>query len=329
MQAKKRYFLVTSFGIALLLSLGFIKDRHGDIPLSRSVESESAKGRSYMDEDDYNFGDDLHISAKQRRMSMSPRFGDQPRKHHGNTFRKDCRMETCFDFNRCHQTGKYGVYVYPELERVSSTYSKILTVIRESRYYTADPAKACIFVLSMDTLDRDVLSRDFVKDVQMKLDKLELWNNGRNHIIFNLYSGTWPDYAEDLGFNIGEAMLAKASISRANFRPGFDVSIPLFAKDHPLKGGEPGHLHVASNSIPSTRQYILSFKGKRYVIGIGSETRNSLYHIHNGRDIVLLTTCKHGKDWQNWKDERCEKDNAEFDRETFSMGMHNHTCITL
>lgn len=328
MQAKKRYFLVTSFGIALLLSLGFIKDRHGDIPLSRSVESESAKGRSYMDEDDYNFGDDLHISAKQRRMSMSPRFGDQPRKHHGNTFRKDCRMETCFDFNRCHQTGKYGVYVYPELERVSSTYSKILTVIRESRYYTADPAKACIFVLSMDTLDRDVLSRDFVKDVQMKLDKLELWNNGRNHIIFNLYSGTWPDYAEDLGFNIGEAMLAKASISRANFRPGFDVSIPLFAKDHPLKGGEPGHLHVASNSIPSTRQYILSFKGKRYVIGIGSETRNSLYHIHNGRDIVLLTTCKHGKDWQNWKDERCEKDNAEFDRYDYKKLLYNATfCL--
>lgn len=319
MQAKKRYFIVTTFGIALILIFGFLKDHHGDISLLQGRES--AKIRSFMDEDDDKFDEDLHISAKQRRTQKSSLFnrqqikGKQQHHHQHNNafFNKDCRMGTCFNFSRCKVHG-FRVYIYPELERVSSTYSKILTVIRESRYYTPDPAKACIFVLSMDTLDRDVLSRDYVKDVQGKLNKLDLWNNGQNHIIFNLYSGTWPDYAEDLGFDIGQAMLAKASISRSNFRTGFDVSIPLFAKDHPLKGGEPGYLHVASNSIPSTRQYILSFKGKRYVIGIGSETRNSLYHIHNGRDIVLFTTCKHGKDWQNWKDARCEKDNAEFDR---------------
>ena len=50
-----------------------------------------------------------------------------------------------------------------------------------------------------DTLDRDIGSADFIKNMQQKVNSLPTWNNGRNHIIFNLYSGTWPDYNEDLG----------------------------------------------------------------------------------------------------------------------------------
>lgn len=114
------------------------------------------------------------------------------------------------------------------------------------------------------------------------------------------------------GFNPGMAILAKASMSVANFRPGFDISIPLFHKNHPEKGGEPGF--VATNNFPATKKYLLAFKGKRYVHGIGSETRNSLYHLHNERDMVLVTTCRHGKSWKELKDERCDEDNAEYDR---------------
>ncbi len=97
-----------------------------------------------------------------------------------------------------------------------------------------------------------------------------------------------------------------------NFRPNFDVSIPLFSKDHPRTGGERGYLK--HNTIPPYRKYMLVFKGKRYLTGIGSDTRNALYHVHNSDDVVLLTTCKHGKDWQKHKDARCDKDNAEYDK---------------
>ena len=115
-----------------------------------------------------------------------------------------------------------------------------------------------------------------------------------------------------MGFDPGRAILAKASASEALYRPGFDISFPLFHKEHTFKGGDPGSL--LANNVPPVRKYVLVFKGKRYLTGIGSETRNSLYHIHNDQDIILLTTCKHGKGWKNRVDERCDRDNAEYDK---------------
>ncbi|KAM3842377.1 exostosin-1-like [Diretmus argenteus] len=250
---------------------------------------------------------------------------DSPRLHHQHTSPRErrairdnmyknrrCRMETCFDFTRC-QSG-FRVYIYPPQrgEEISESYQKILSSIEGSRFHTVDPSQACLFVLAVDTLDRDHLSAQYVQSARSRIQSLPTWNDGRNHLIFNLYSGTWPDYTEDLGFEVGQAMLAKASVDVGNFRPNFDISIPLFSKDHPQIGGGKGYLTL--NVMPPSRKYLLVFKGKRYLTGIGSETRNALYHIHNGEDIILLTTCKHGKDWEKHKDSRCDRDNEEYSK---------------
>ncbi|CAM9829722.1 unnamed protein product [Bubo scandiacus] len=238
-----------------------------------------------------------------------------------------CRMETCFDFSRCKKHG-FKVFTYPR-ERdqpLSESYSKILASIERSRYYTPNPEEACLFILSIDTLDRDHLSGQYVRNVDEKIRSFPLWNGGRNHLIFNLYSGTWPNYSEDLGFDIGQAILAKASFYTESFRPGFDISIPLFSKDHPQRGGEKGWLY--QDSIPPKKKYLLVFKGKRYLTGIGSGTRNALHHIHNGKDIISLTTCKHGKDWEKHKDTRCDKDNVDYEKFDYQELLHNSTfCI--
>ena len=173
-----------------------------------------------------------------------------------------------------------------------------------------------MFILALDTLDRDSLSANYVRGLQAKVSGLAHWNNGQNHVVFNFYSGTWPDYTEDLGFDIGRAILAKASMSVSNYRPQFDISLPLVHKEHVERGGD--IVPFYSEYMPNSKTYLLAFKGKRYVYGIGSETRNSLYHLHNGRDIIMVTTCKHGKSWKDLKDERCDEDNTEYDRSVFS-----------
>lgn len=198
-----------------------------------------------------------------------PAFGGETPKQ--NNGQRPCRMDTCFDYTKCYEANQQLlVYVYPidtvntmaNTPPTSLNYQKILSAITESRYYTPDPERACLFVLGIDTLDRDSLSEDYVRNMPSRLQRLPHWNNGRNHVIFNLYSGTWPDYAENsLGFDTGEAILAKASMSVRQIRPGFDISIPLFHKQHPLRAGNNGF--VSSNNFPTNKKYLLAFKGKR------------------------------------------------------------------
>ncbi|XP_051927507.1 exostosin-1b [Hippocampus zosterae] len=328
MQAKKRYLILLSAGACLaLLYLGAV-------PLqTASRHRHESRRRGYRPDHPWpHFSDRLHPFAPWDQ-TESEEYNVRASVRHARDVNtsvykgKRCRMESCFDFSRCKKNA-FKVYVYPQQkgEKISESYQNILSTIEGSRFYTSDPGQACLFVLSLDTLDRDQLSPQYVHNLKTKIQNLPLWNNGRNHLIFNLYSGTWPDYTEDLGFDIGQAMLAKASISTENFRPNFDVSIPLYPKEHPRTGGERGFLKY--NSIPPFRKYMLVFKGKRYLTGIGSDTRNALYHVHNAEDVVLLTTCKHGKDWQKHKDARCDKDNAEYDRYDYKEMLHNSTfCL--
>lgn len=185
-----------------------------------------------------------------------------------STLPRSCRMETCFNFSKCYN--EFLIYVYPleplnslgAAPPISPNYQKIITAIQESRYYTPDPERACLFVLGIDTLDRDSLSEDYVRNVPSRLARLPHWNNGRNHVIFNLYSGTWPEYVEhSIGFDTGDAILAKASMSVQQMRPGFDISIPLFHKQFPLRAGSTGL--ASSMHFPSNKKYLLAFKGKR------------------------------------------------------------------
>ncbi|XP_048008684.1 exostosin-1a [Megalobrama amblycephala] len=319
MQAKKRYLILSSAGVCLIL-LFYLQG-----PASRRSPNRGDDPHPHWPP----FSDPLRAfipwdqtQTEDYNVRTSPRH-----KRDDNSGAYKCRMDSCFDFSLCKKNG-FKVYVYPQQkgEKISESYQNILSSIEGSRFYTSDPGQACVFVLNLDTLDRDQLSPQYVHNLKTKIQNLNLWNNGRNHLIFNLYSGTWPDYTEDLGFDIGQAMLAKASISTENFRPRFDISIPLFSKDHPRTGGERGFLKY--NIIPPFRKYMLVFKGKRYLTGIGSDTRNALYHIHNAEDVVLLTTCKHGKDWQKHKDARCDKDNAEYDRYDYKEMLHNSTfCL--
>lgn len=258
-------------------------------------------------------------------------------------------MSNCFDWDRCRDPSKpLKIHIYPEAsllanELVSPTYQKILNTIESSKHYEPNASLACIFVPRIDTLDRDSLSPDF----SQMLASFEPINEGRNHLIFNLYSGTWPDYHEtDFdGFDPGYALLAKASSSSAFYRRGFDISLPLFSKTHPetvdyqrLKSAADIDASVNCDKrlsdheksiISRNTPYLVVFKGKRYITGIGGETRNFLHHIHNDEDILIYTTCRHGKRWKESHDQRCEQDNSVYDSVDYMSLMSNSTfCLT-
>ena len=99
-------------------------------------------------------GDD---AAQQRRTSSS----SLP------NFEQKCTMQTCFNLSRCQDNRPFKVYVYPLDEHVppSESYSKILNSLTESNYYTSNPDEACLFVLSLDTLDRDQISNYAVRNM--------------------------------------------------------------------------------------------------------------------------------------------------------------------
>ena len=52
-------------------------------------------------------------------------------------------------------------------------------------------------------------------DLNERIHSLPEWNGGENFLIYNLYSGTWPEYLEELYFDIGKAM--------AGFRPYSEI----------------------------------------------------------------------------------------------------------
>lgn len=261
----------------------------------------SGKNSTFQNIHYYNQKDEVLLVTRRHLQLQNP----------GN-HNKPCTMLTCFDFTKC--LGEFKVYVYPikEETKVSLSFAKILKAIFRSQYYTDDPKQACLFVPSLDPLDRDKLSVDYQSFLEKTLNALPFWNDGKNHIIFNLFSGTYPDYKDILDIDIGKAILVKASVSSESFRRNFDISLPLFSKIHPLSGA--GYLPRSTNIFPFNRKYWVSFKGKRYLKGIGSETRSAFYKIHNGRDIILLTTCRHGKHWRENQDQRCAKDNELFER---------------
>ncbi|XP_047505029.1 exostosin-1 isoform X2 [Pieris napi] len=302
MQAKKRYILLTLSVIVILYCC---------------IGGFRMKTESFQK----NYRTDLPSFATIEELYKAP----SPLKRNPDSKRKSCRMESCFNYANCGSDPK--VYVYPTDGPVSATYRKVLSVIRESRYATRDPSEACLFVPAVDTLDADPLSSEHVADVASRLSRLPHWKNGRNHLIFNLYAGTWPDYSEgSLGFDPGEAILARASVSEALFREGFDISLPLFHKEHPERGGTPPA--ATANPFPAPRRHLLAFKGKRYVHGIGSETRNSLWHLHDGNNLILVTTCRHGKSWKDLRDERCDEDNKEYDKFDYEQLLANSTfCL--
>ncbi|XP_014661845.1 PREDICTED: exostosin-2-like [Priapulus caudatus] len=149
-----------------------------------------------------------------------------------------CTYNTCFDVYKCGYNDDYkiSIYIYPFNKYVddssapitsliSREFHEILTTIAESEYFTTDPNKACIFVPSIDMLNQNNLR---LRETAQALQSLPYWNEGLNHLLFNMMPGSIPDYNTALDVHRDKAMVAGGGFSTWTYRRDFDVSIPVY-----------------------------------------------------------------------------------------------------
>ena len=55
------------------------------------------------------------------------------------------------------------------------------------------------------------------------------WNNGENHLIFNMVPGSVPDYNTVIDVPVGKAMIAGAGMSSLTYRSGVVISLPVYS----------------------------------------------------------------------------------------------------
>lgn len=133
--------------------------------------------------------------------------------YHTISFKKDdelsrvrnpnCSFFDCFNVYRCgNHENKVSIYIYPLVEYsdsdkqsktfITKEFYQILKTIQNSPYYTPNPHEACLFVPTIDLLNQNLIDKNLVSKA---LASLPHWDNGRNHILFNMLPGEEPDFS--------------------------------------------------------------------------------------------------------------------------------------
>lgn len=148
----------------------------------------------------------------------------------------NCTFWNCLNIYKCeHDTLK--VYIYPLQEfldekteksasTLSSEFYQILEAVVNSRYYTTNPNEACLFLPSLDLLNQDMFDKYLAGSA---LASLNFWDRGENHLIFNMLPGSAPTYNNILDVNVDNAIVLGGGFDSWTYRPGFDISIPVWS----------------------------------------------------------------------------------------------------
>lgn len=182
-----------------------------------------------------------------------------------------CSMDVCFNYSKCENMDELKVFTYD----LPSPPIRNFYQIKESKYWTDDPEKACLLFVFIDT------SSPWPKRPR----DLPYWNGGLNHVLI-----TFGDRWERKGpaaDSIGNASIMATISYETTHRPGFDISIPL-----------PGKVDCSQFQSTSIlqRKYFATFRGTRYLGEKGEgvfRSHASFRGLHNGKDVVVATTCRH------------------------------------
>lgn len=182
-----------------------------------------------------------------------------------------CSMDACFNYTQCGNSSELLIYTY----NLPAPPQRFFSRINESRYFTNDPTKACIFLVFLDANN----------PWPPHPKTLPHWNNGLNHALV-IFADKWSQKGPPQD-SIGLASVLATDLHETTYRAGFDISIPLPGKHH---------LHQLTYVNATKRKYLTTFRGLRYLGAKGEgvfRSWDSFRHMHNGRDVIVATSCNH------------------------------------
>ena len=195
---------------------------------------------------------------------------------------RGCRLETCFDLDRCRPRRGDGPQA-PLRVFIDTPTPKTYDMRRwpECMRQTLRggiverPEDACLVVPTVNiNCEWDVCD----PSTHSMLAAMPSWGGkGHNHVVWDYIDNKQVKYRYD------EALLMKTSMALDAYRPGFDLPMPL------LPNGEaarvtPRELRAAQGK----RTILASFKG----VCQAKSRRPMLERLHNGRDLIMLCTEK-------------------------------------
>jgi len=205
---------------------------------------------------------------------------------------KACTYWNCINSYKCIDDGegKIGVYIYDIVRYVdedlkdmltpmSAEFAQFLWTIKQSKYAVSQLDKACILIPSVDLMNRATFSGEKAARV---LASLPYWNNGTNHLIFNVIPGVEPEFLSTLDFHLGNSMITGSGFTQRSYRRTFDISIPFY---NPHKQ----HLNFETHK-PSSRDIFLIVSQRQYYSNVYNQLTNH-ESFTSRSDVVVLTSC--------------------------------------
>ena len=223
----------------------------------------------------------------------------------------NCQLIDCFDFSRCSFSSGFPVFVYERSFGVGNLTSgsidaAIFQLLKTSPYYTAEPEKACLYIVIVGSVapTRHWKSKS---DIETDLHSLPYWKgNGQNHVLLYLKTDR-RHFTSVLSLNIntGFALVAQSTFFKDNtYRHGFDIVVP--PSIGPLEGDV---WHLAALQLPARRKYLLSFQAEHadHLTETMAILRDQLHDIsREARDFLIelylskFQYLKESSEWLVW-----------------------------
>ena len=191
-----------------------------------------------------------------------------------------CNITHCFELERCRprgaETAASALRLYidtpkpktHDMERWPSCMRQTLRV-----GVTDDAEAACLVIPTVNiNCEWDVCD----PATHSMLRAMPSWHGkGRNHVIWDYIDHHKIKYRTD------DALFMKTSMRLSDYRPGFDLPVPL------LPNGEAARVKPSELAAARSRRALLaSFKG----VCQPDSRRPQLAELHNGRDLIMLCT---------------------------------------